>query len=58
MQQEENELTKYACEANERLLQETKRQEVLAKEQYKNDLLKQIEYNKVLQASISKPLHL
>ncbi|KAK4885480.1 hypothetical protein RN001_001751 [Aquatica leii] len=49
MKQDDNQLTLYACEANNRLEAEMLRQEKIAKLQYKDDLIKQIEYQKIVQ---------
>lgn len=51
LQQADNEMTRMACETNARLAAEMGRAAHEAQLQYQHDLLKQIEYNKILQVS-------
>ncbi|KAF2886592.1 hypothetical protein ILUMI_19581 [Ignelater luminosus] len=50
MKQAEEELLRLAQATNQRLAEETARQEAIARQQYREDLSKQIDYNKVIQA--------
>lgn len=48
MKQAEEELLRLAQQTNQRLAEETARQEAIAQQQYREDLSKQIEYNKII----------
>ncbi|KAF5301338.1 hypothetical protein FQA39_LY10736 [Lamprigera yunnana] len=56
MKQDDNQLLRYAVEVNGRLATEMAHQKKLASLQYRDDLLKQIEYQKIIQEREKKEL--